>query len=135
MRVTRVPWCHHGEERGMDFGRWFHLPWPLALLADLIYGVLLYAGLALLTVKIAFWQLKRQRHKLAGADLHEIDRLSGEQFEQFLEILFERLGYQTEVTGRYDQGADLILTREGIRTAVQAKCWKQPVGIEAVRAV
>jgi restriction system protein len=118
----------------MDFGRWFHLPWAVALPLNLV-GLLYNAGLALLTIKLAFRQLKRHRHMLAGADLHAIDRMSGEQFETFLTVLFERLGYQAEVTGRFDKGADLILTREGIRTAVQAKCWQQPVGVEAVRAV
>jgi restriction system protein len=61
--------------------------------------------------------------------------MSGDQFEGFLQVLFERLGYEAEITGRYDKGADLILTREGVRTVVQAKCWKQPVGVEAVRAI
>ena len=119
----------------MDLTRWLDLPWWIGVPLTFVVNVCLYVGTAILMIKLMGWQLRRYRQKLASADLHEIDRMGGEQFEAFLEVLFERLGYQVDMTGRYDKGADLILTREGIRTAVQAKCWKQPVGVEAVRAV
>jgi restriction system protein len=72
---------------------------------------------------------------LARADLEDIDRMSGQQFESHLEVLFTRLGYHAETTEQFDKGADLILLKGGVRTAVQAKCWKKPVDVEAVRAV
>lgn len=89
-----------------------------------------------LLIKYSFWQIARQRRKLAGVQLTDLDRMSGERFEEYLEILFERLGYDAVTTERFDKGADLLLTKEGIRTAVQAKCRaEERVGVEAVRAV
>ena len=63
-----------------------------------------------------------------------IDSMSGAEFERALEELFDLLGYDVERIGGYkDNGADLVVTRDGRRTAVQAKRWSRPVGIEAVR--
>jgi hypothetical protein len=63
----------------------------------------------------------------------EIDGLDGAAFEAALAQLFELLGYDVEHIGGFDKGADLILTQDGLRTAVQAKRWSTGVGIEAVR--
>lgn len=94
-----------------------------------------FAGCVLL-VKCCMWQVSRERQKFARADLADIDRMSGQQFEEYLEVLFERLGYEPKLTERFDKGADLILTERGVRTAVQAKCRaQQRVDVEAVRAV
>lgn len=72
--------------------------------------------------------------RLAQAGMPEIDRMTGLEFEKYLEILFHRLGYQVERTPYIgDQGADLILTRGGERTLVQAKRYKKPVGNKAVQ--
>lgn len=56
-----------------------------------------------------------------SAFLDEIDRMDGLDFERLLKELFERLGYSAELTGRYDHGADLVLEKDGVRFAVQAK--------------
>lgn len=96
----------------------------------------LWMASCVLLIKYSFWQIARQRRKLAGVQLTDLDRMSGERFEEYLEVLFERLGYDTLITERFDKGADLLLSKEGIRTAVQAKCRaKERVGVEAVRAV
>ena len=64
------------------------------------------------------------------------DRMSGLQFEIYLEWLFRRLAYRVEMTPKFDFGADLIIERNRIRTAVQAKQRiDEMVGIDAVRAV
>lgn len=119
----------------MDFTRGLDLPWGASLVINLLVGAIFYVGAAILTIKLAFWRLARLRQQLSKADLDSIDRMSGEQFESFLEVLFERLGYRAETTERYDKGADLILVKNGVKTAVQAKRWQEPVGVEAVRAV
>ena len=67
--------------------------------------------------------------------LTEIDRMTGRAFEKYLAELFVRLGYAVERTEWYDLGTDLIVTRDGVRTAVQAKRAAHPVRIDAVRAV
>lgn len=64
----------------------------------------------------------------------ELDRLSGTEFEEFLAGLFRAQGYAAEltpVTGDY--GADLILSKDGQRIAVQAKRFVGSVGVQAVQ--
>ncbi len=75
-------------------------------------------------------------YKLTKAGLPEVDKMTGTEFEIFLEQLFIRLGYKVQlVGGMADYGADLILEKDGIRTVVQAKCWRNPVPIKAVQEI
>jgi HJR/Mrr/RecB family endonuclease len=78
-------------------------------------------------------------YKLSKSGIFEIDKMTGEEFEERLKILFSNLGYKAERTSRGkvkpDYGVDLVIQKDGIRTAVQAKCWKKDVGEEAVQAV
>ncbi|RKO68153.1 restriction endonuclease [Desulfofundulus salinus] len=57
------------------------------------------------------------------AALKVIDRMSGREFEEFLEKLFQKLGYQTLLTPEMkDHGADLvIIDQQGRKFAIQAK--------------
>jgi HJR/Mrr/RecB family endonuclease len=60
--------------------------------------------------------------------------MEGRQFENFVGILYLLLGYEVEFTpASADQGADLILVKDGIRTAVQVKRWRSSVGNSAVQ--
>jgi hypothetical protein len=59
--------------------------------------------------------------------------MSGRQFERAVAELFELLEYEVELIGGYDKGADLVITSEGQRTAVQVKRYSGPVGIDAIR--
>jgi len=66
--------------------------------------------------------------------LSEIDAMTGTQFERRLESLFRDLGYAVRHTGRLgDFGADLVIERNGHKTAVQAKRHREQVGLPAVR--
>jgi restriction system protein len=75
--------------------------------------------------------------KLSKSGIKEIDTMSGDLFEKFLLTLFFKLGYKVQLVGSHagDYGTDLIIERDGIRTAVQAKRWKGVVGIKAVQEV
>ena len=56
------------------------------------------------------------------------------EFEKFLEEVFRELGYaveMTRVTG--DQGADLLVSKDGHRIATQVKGYLHSVGNEAVQ--
>ena len=65
-----------------------------------------------------------------------LDELTGTQFEEFLKDLFVSLGFEVELTGQHgDQGADLIVTGNGLRTAIQAKRYAEAVGNAAVQEV
>lgn len=59
--------------------------------------------------------------------------MEGTEFERALAELFELLGYHVELIGGFDKGADLVITKDGERTGVQAKRYSGAVGIAAVR--
>jgi restriction system protein len=90
--------------------------------------------LLLLVVAIKVGPGLYETARLRKAGIPEIDRMSGLEFEKYLEILFGRLGYHVERT-RYvgDQGADLILTMDGERILVQAKRHSKSIGNKAVQ--
>jgi len=79
------------------------------------------------------WHLYRLR-RLSKSGITEIDRMDGRTFEVYLSTLFRRLGYGVEVTQyRGDYGADLVVTKDRHRTAVQAKRSGKRVGVKAVQ--
>lgn len=82
--------------------------------------------------KIAFLMIEKQR--LAKSGIADIDRMDGKTFEKYLEVLFEKLGYKVERT-RYigDYGADLVTQKNGVKTVIQAKRYKDKVGIKAIQ--
>ena len=64
----------------------------------------------------------------------ELNKLSGVEFEEFLAGLFRVQGYAAELTPTSgDYGADLILSKDGRRIAVQAKRYTGSVGVQAVQ--
>jgi len=61
---------------------------------------------------------------------------NGYEFEEFCFSLYTELGYFVEHTKlSNDQGADLVIEKEGIRSVVQAKFYSTPVGNKAVQEV
>ena len=79
-----------------------------------------------------------QHHLLSKAGMLEIDKMTGEQFEERLQILFTNLGYEAKRTSpgkvRPDYGVDLVIKKDGVKIAIQAKCYKkQLVGEDAIR--
>jgi restriction system protein len=109
------------------------------LLHGLVHGLITVWPLWLLIAvaavgKLAWEMLEQQR--LARSGIQEIDEMSGFTFEEYLRTLFQRLGYQVELTRkRGDYGADLVITKQGRRTVVQAKRWSKRVGVKAVQEV
>lgn len=74
------------------------------------------------------------QHAYGHAKVSELDRLSGVEFEKFLDGLFRAQGYITELTATTgDYGADLILRKDGQRIAIQAKRYVGSVGVQAVQ--
>ncbi|WP_288959449.1 restriction endonuclease [uncultured Aminobacterium sp.] len=64
------------------------------------------------------------------------DDLSGTEFEEYLLKIFQGLGYKGMTTQpSNDFGADLLVSKDGETTAVQAKCYAKPVGISAIQEV
>ncbi|MEL4026276.1 restriction endonuclease [Lysinibacillus endophyticus] len=69
-------------------------------------------------------------------ELHEIDEMTGQEFERYLKQLYERHGYKVKLTKKSkDYGADLILKKGKKTFVVQAKCLNKKAGIRAVQEV
>ena len=97
------------------------------------YGLnFIYATIVFILLKLLIYCLKRLR--LAGSSLRKIDKMTGEEFEEYLGLLYDRKGYKVKYTpGTSDFGADLLLKKKGVRTVVQAKRYKNPVGEASVQ--
>jgi len=78
---------------------------------------------------------KQAWHREFGeTKLADVDSMTGISFEHFLVGIFSAQGYTVETTATSgDFGADLILVRGETRIAVQAKRWKDMVGVAAVQ--
>lgn len=66
--------------------------------------------------------------------IEQIDKMDGHKFEDFLVKLFRTIGYECRrmpKTG--DQGADLIISKYGIRTIVQAKRHNTAINNKAIQ--
>lgn len=74
------------------------------------------------------------QQRFGTAKAAELDKLTGMEFEEFLAGLFRDQGYAAELTPTSgDYGADLILSKDGQRIAVQAKRYVGSVGVGAVQ--
>ncbi len=93
---------------------------------------------ALLAIALGITTIRNtvRSNKLARSGIHDIDRMQGRVFEEYLAVVFQRKGYHVELTpASKDQGADLVISKNGVRTVVQAKRWKGRVGNSAVQEV
>ncbi len=75
------------------------------------------------------------RYRLAST-MTAVDKMTGAEFERFLVKLFKRLGYKTQHVGAGggDFGADLVLEKDKVKIAVQAKNYdSNRVGNDAVQ--
>ena len=114
--------------------------WTIALVSFALLALAIHTwGLAIalavmLAINALVWTVDRRRHELAN--VAETDSLSGREFERWLEDFFQKLGFHVERTSyQGDFGADLIVTWNGIRTAVQAKSGHFNAGVSAVQQV
>lgn len=85
--------------------------------------------------------IKRRQNKLNEGkikiyDISQINSLSGTEFEKYLKVLFEKMGYRVQTTKKSkDFGVDLILEKNKKKTIVQAKCYSHTVGVSAVQEI
>lgn len=73
----------------------------------------------------------------ADAELLKVDRMDGPAFERWCADLLKRSGFSdvlvTQTSG--DQGADVIAIKDGIRYAIQCKCYSSDLGNKPVQEV
>ena len=109
-----------------------NLNWKMTLIAAA--GIAIAAIIIYAVIKFAVRRAKMSRYR--RSTLAQIDAMSGEDFERYLQAVFYGAGYHAHLTPQSnDFGADLIFTSDKTRTVVQAKRYKNPVGIEAVQQV
>lgn len=102
----------------------------------MLWKIWLFFGIIALLQLI--WRIYK-RQQLAKTGIFDIDNMTGGEFEERLKILFENFGFSVTRTGDRpggDYGVDLVLEKDGEKTAIQAKCYRHnKVGEDAVREV
>ena len=79
---------------------------------------------------------KLNSEKIKIYDISQINSMSGTEFENYLKLLFEKMGYKVSLTKKSkDFGVDLILEKNGKKTIMQAKCYSGTVGVSAVQEI
>lgn len=103
-------------------------PWAIALV---VFIVLICLGI--------LWMLLRKyfiKTPPPSVTMKEIDKMTGLEFEAFVGNLYKQMGYKAEVTqASNDYGADVIVMKDQIKTVIQVKNYKNPVGLGAVQEV
>ena len=98
----------------------------------ILVGIIMFLGI-LLIHKI---KSNRIRKRYINSGIFQVDKMSGEEFERYLKCHFEKLGFKVELTPKsHDYGADLIMRKDGERIVIQAKRYKESVGIKAVQEI
>ena len=92
-----------------------------------------------LPCQIRFEQLKAEYEpKFNNPDpMMYIDSMEGHDFEYWCADLLKKLGYQNvQVTpGSGDQGVDVLAEKEGVRYAIQCKCYSKDLGNGPIQEV
>ena len=79
---------------------------------------------------------KSNGEKIKIYDISQINAMTGVEFENYLKLLFEKMGYTVSLTKKSkDFGVDLILEKNGKKTILQAKCYSNTVGVSAVQEI
>lgn len=90
----------------------------------------------LLVFAFFIYRAVKVRERISRSGIKEIDVMDGIEFENYLKILYSKLGYKTSVTkASGDFGADVILEKDGKKIVVQAKRYSSNVNLQAVQEV
>ncbi|TFE04223.1 restriction endonuclease [Jeotgalibacillus salarius] len=77
-----------------------------------------------------------REQKLKKSCILEVDQMSGRKFEEYLQILMKSKGYYIKLTpASGDYGVDLIIASKTKKIIVQAKRYKNNVGIKSVQEI
>lgn len=108
---------------------------PNRLLPDFFWeAVFVFSLFAIFSLRMLWRRFTLWR--VLHFSIRQIDKMTGEEFEEFLKIQFEQLGFLAETTKTSnDYGADLILHKKNLVIAVQAKRYQANIGVKAVQEV
>lgn len=99
-------------------------------------ALIIFISLTLLLLLSAYVISSIKNQKLLKSGITRVDQMTGIEFENYLSVLFRKLGFETAITkSSGDYGADLILNKDGKKIVVQAKRYKKNVGIKAVQEI
>ncbi len=102
----------------------------LIVVLAMLLGVLVVAAGAFLYLMVT----ARQRQRTQALTISHVDSMSGRQFEQYAVHLLRAQGFRhvevTKTSG--DFGVDVLAVKDGVRWAVQAKCYTHSVGNHAI---
>ena len=78
-----------------------------------------------------------RERKLMSQGIWTVDKMDGHQFEHYCAGLLRKLNFtNVEVTkGSGDQGVDIVAVKEGVRYAIQCKCYSSSLGNSPVQEV
>ena len=111
----------------------FYLGWHSF---DFPFLFLSYAFLLFFLVALKKLRTQWRRFRILHFSIHKIDKMSGTEFEDYLYLQFEALGFQVSTTKvSSDYGADLILQKKNAKIAVQAKRYQGKIGVKAIQEV
>lgn len=103
---------------------------------DFLLFVIIVVAFGVIAYLILNFIEEKKEQKLRKSGIFEVDLMTGEAFEKYLQSLLKARGYKvrlTSITGDY--GADLILSTYGKKIAVQVKRYKNKVGLKAVQEI
>lgn len=113
-----------------DFVEFYHENQMIFLFLGV--GIVLYFLVPFFTCFIRNIKYNRLMHQ---SNIRDIDRMNGFEFEEYLKVLFKKLGYRPEVTRKSgDFGSDVVLKGKN-KVVIQAKRYNSKVGLKAVQEV
>lgn len=78
----------------------------------------------------------KKRNKYIKSNINQIDKMEGEEFEEYLQVHFQKRGYKASLTPKSrDYGADLIFEKGSEKMVIQVKRYREKVGIKAVQEI
>lgn len=99
-----------------------------------VYSILAIFILLIFPFIWSYLRKKLKRYHYLISPMRKVDRMDGTQFEEYLQANLENLGYHVKHIGKTgDFGGDLILSRYGKKTILQAKRYNSNVGVKAVQ--
>ncbi len=87
-------------------------------------------------MQIINFEKRLNSDQLYSISMDTLDSMTGYEFEDFLKMLFEKMGYKVDPT-KYsgDQGADLIIVKFGEKSVIQAKRHRDRVNNKSIQEV
>lgn len=104
----------------------------LGLVVGIFFLIVLFLGGSLY-----LWLIYQQRMKqkaLRALQISQVDTMTGEEFEEYVAELFRFQGYEAYMTRRSgDYGVDIVVSKDGVKTAVQTKRYSKKLDQKPVR--